>query len=528
MRIGALDLGSNSFHLLVVEARPDGSFTPLVREKEMLRLGDVVAASGRLTEEAVDRAVEVVGRFRAIAETNQVDELVAYGTAALREAENGPEAADRIEAETGVAVQVVNGIREAQLVFEAVRASVLMEPAPVVCADLGGGSLELALGDRYGLQYATSLHLGVARLTVELVRSDPPTHKDRARLRRRIEQELESVVPDLAARHPRQLVGSSGTMCALVRAAAALRDGSVPASVNQLSVSWSELESLFELVFSLGVEDRARLPGVDNRRAELLPAGAVVAESLLDLLGLDTLTASEWALREGMVLRVLRKHDRADLSGDPRAIRRASVLSLCRRSSWREPHARAVARMALELFEGTAPLHHGDEVDRELLELAALLHDVGEHVSRDGHARHSAYLIEHGGLRGFSPDEVRILACLARYHTRGRPRESFAPFEALGETDRSRVLRLLALLRIADGLDVSHAEVVGPITVELADDRAVIRAPARGEAELESWMFHRKRGLFEEVLGVPATLELSRAHHDEFEPEAFVPAAGHG
>jgi exopolyphosphatase/guanosine-5'-triphosphate,3'-diphosphate pyrophosphatase len=528
MRIGALDLGSNSFHMLIVETRPDGSFEPLVREKEMLRLGDVVAREGLLTEEAVKSAVEVVRRFRTIAETHGVEELVAYGTAALREAANGPEVTDRIESETGVRVQVVNGIREAQLIFEAIRSSVLMEPSPALCADLGGGSLELSVGDRYGLRYATSLHLGVGRLTAELVRADPPTQKDRNRLRRRIDEELSDVLPDILARGPRQLIGSSGTFCALVRAAAALRDGTVSASVNQLTVSEGDLRSLGELVFSLDEEDRARLPGIEARRAELLPAGYAVLEALLESTGLHAITASEWALREGMVLRTLNKHDRVDFSEDPRAIRRASVLSLCRRCNYREHHAAEVARMALDLFDGTATLHGLGDEDRELLELAALLHDIGEHVSRDGHSRHSSYLIEHGGLRGFSPDEVRMLTCLGRYHTRGKPRDTFPAWELLDEREKTRVLSLLALLRIADGLDVSHADIIGAITVRLEPGGAVIEAPARGEGELETWMFHRKHSLFEDVFGIPATLELKRARHDEFEPDAWIEAAGHG
>lgn len=528
MRVAALDLGSNSFHLLVVETRPDGSFVPIVREKEMLRLGDVVAKHGRLGDDSVAAAVDVVSRFRSIAEMNGAEEVVAYGTAALREAANGPDVVDAIEAETGVRVQVVNGIREARLIFEAIRASVLMEPAPVLCADLGGGSLELSVGDQFGLRYATSLHLGVGRLTAELVRSDPPTQKDRSRLRRRVEEELADVLPDILARAPKQVVGSSGTFLALCRASAARRDGAVPTSVNQLSVSAADLKAFGRLVFTLDAEERARLPGVDAHRAELLPAGVVVAETLLESVGLSSLTASEWALREGMVLKVLRRHDRADFSDDPRAIRRASVLSLCRRSNFREGHAAAVARMAVELFDGTVALHRRGAIDRELLELAALCHDIGEHVSRDGHGRHGAYLIENGGLRGFSPEEVRVLVTLARYHTRGRPRETFPPFEALGDDDRARVIDLLALLRIADGLDVGHAGVIGPITVALAPGRAAICAPARGEAELERWTFGRKAALFEEAFGIPAVLELSRSRHDEFEPDALAEAAGHG
>ncbi len=528
MRIAAFDLGSNSFHLLIVETRPDGSFLPLVREKEMLLLGEVVARLGYLDEESIAKAVEVVGRFRAIAESNGVTEVVAYATAALREAANGPQVADRIEAETGVRVQVVNGIKEARLVFEAVRASVLMEPSPVLCADLGGGSLELVVGDAAGVRYATSLHLGVGRLTAELVQDDPLSQKDRRRLAERVDSELAEVLGDVNRHRPAQLIGTSGTFCAIARGATALREGAVPPSVNQLSVAAADVAAFAELAFSLSVGDRARLPGIDARRAELLPAGLVVLTALLESTGIGALTTSEWAMREGMVLKVLRRHDRADFSEDPRAIRQASVLALCRRSNWRERHARSVARMALDLFDGTTSLHGGSPEDRELLELAAFLHDVGEHVSPDGHGRHTSYLIENAGLRGFSPDEVRMLSCLGRYHSRGRPKESFPAFEALGPAERERVLALLALLRIADGLDSGHGDVVGSIAVEVGEAQVVLRAPARGEAELERWMFVRKSALFEEVFGLPARLSLRLGRHDRFEPEALAPAAGDG
>ncbi len=520
MRIAALDLGSNSFHLLVVATRPDGSFEPLVREKQMLRLGDVVARHGSLTAESLDAAVAVVKRFRTIAEANHADELLAYGTAALREASNGADAVERIEDEAGVRVKVINGIREAQLIFEAVRASVLIDPGPALCADLGGGSLELSVGDRAGLVYATSLHLGVGRLTTELVGGDPPSAKSRSRLRRRIEAELGGVLGEILDKGPQQLIGSSGTFCALVRTSVALRDGAVPPVVNQLSITAKEVNDFAELIYSLPVTDRARLPGIDVRRAELMAAGVAVAQALLEVTGLPGLMVSEWALREGIVLSAIRKHDRADLSGDPRAIRRASVLSLCRRSSWREAHGRKVAELAVQVFDALAPVHGLGPGDRELLELAGLLHDVGEHVSRDSHGRHTAYLIENGGLRGFSPDEVRLLACVCRYHTRGRPRETFPAWEALSATDRRRCLAQLSLLRIADGLDVSHALVVSKLEAFVGRESVELIATARGDAELERWMFRRKKGLFEELFGRSLELSCVTEGHDEFEPLA--------
>jgi exopolyphosphatase/guanosine-5'-triphosphate,3'-diphosphate pyrophosphatase len=520
LRIAAIDLGSNSFHLLVVETRADGSFIPLVREKEMLRLGDVVARYGLLTEDSVTTAVEVVRRFKAIAEANGVDELLAYGTAALRAASNGTSAVDEIESETGVRVKVISGIREAQLIFEAVRASVVIDPGPALCADLGGGSLELSVGDRSGLVFATSLHLGVGRLTAEFVKSDPPTKKVVSKLREHVEEELATVMDDVLDAGPTGLIGSSGTLCAIVRAAAAIRDDAEPLSLNQLTVGIKDIAALSKLVFSLPAEKRARIPGIDAKRAELLPAGMAVAEVLMEETGFLELTACEWAMREGMILDAINKHDRADLTGNPRAMRRASVLSLCRRSVWGEAHGLSVAGVAMQLFDATADLHKLRGRERELLELSGLLHDIGEQVSRDGHARHTAYLIENGGLRGFSPEETNLLVCVGRYHTRGRPRESFPAFDALSRDDKSCCLWLLSLLRIADGMDVSHASLVQSLDAVITDDEITILAKVRGDAELEQWVFQRKKTLLEELCGRPVRFVAESVGPDEFDAVA--------
>lgn len=508
MRIAALDLGSNSFHLLVVETRRDGSFVPLEREKEMLRLGDVVAREGRLTEEAIEGAIETIRRFKTIAEVHHCDEVVAMATASLRQAANGPEVAERIEAETGVAIEVVTGIREAQLIYEAVRASVLIDPSPALFADLGGGSLELSVGDRFALTYATSLRLGVGRLTAECVHSDPPTKKDRGRLKERISKSLDGVLEDILACEPRLLIGTSGTFCALARGAVAKRDGAVPSYVNQLTVTKHELGALAEDIYEMPSSERARFAGIDARRAELLPAGMAVTEILMDRAGMSELTVSEWGLREGIVISTIGAHDRVEFSNDPRAIRRASVMSLCVRSRWPEAHSRQVAKLALELFDSTVALHGLDAEDRDLLELSALMHDIGEHVSRDGHARHTAYLIENGDLRGFSPTEIQMLACIGRYHVRGRPRDSFLAWEPLERKDKDRVLKLVSLLRIADGLDASRDAVIGHVGVESGSTNVEIIVSARGDAELERWMLQRKVPLFQELFELPVSLEV--------------------
>ncbi|MGH9102989.1 MAG: HD domain-containing protein [Acidimicrobiales bacterium] len=503
MRIAALDLGSNSFHLLVVEASPDGRFEPLLREKVMLRLGDDVGRLGRISEQRSAAAVDAVVRLVALARSAGAVEVVAKGTAALREAENGTELVDRIESESGVEVEVISGSEEARLVFLAVRASVVLEPSPALVADLGGGSLELVVGDQAGSRWSASARLGVGRLTTELVRDDPPSADDRSRLAGRVEAALAPLMPEVRRHGPRLLVGTSGTLVTLARMAAIRRGGPRPPSLNQLTVARAELEAVHDDLLRLPAAARSRLAGLDSRRAEIIPAGAVVLSELMSLFGFDELTVSDWALREGIVLDVLGTHDPAEWGGDPSALRMSSVMDLGRRCRFQEKHARRVTAMAETLFDACASLHRLDGSDRELLGAACLLHDIGEHVAADSHERHSAYLVMNGRLRGFSPEEVAALASIVRFHRRGAPHKAgFEPFEGLPPEWRERVVRMTALLRVADSLDRAHCGAVAALEVEVLADRVRLLLDAPGGAELETWGLRRKRELFEEVFGV--------------------------
>lgn len=517
MRIAALDLGSNSFHLIVVDVHFDGTFSPIVREKEMLRLGDLVARNGEIGEEGMARAIEVLLRFNRIASAHKADEVIAIATAAIREAKDGAEFARRAKAEAGISIKVVDGLFEAQTIFSAVRASVLIDPAPALAIDLGGGSLELMVGDQTGLVFATSTRLGVARLTAEFLDEDPPSGTQLRRLREHVEAELSPVIEEIAELKPRMLIGSSGTFACLARMAAAQRDGLIPESLNQLAVAEEDFRVLTKRILELSTAERSRLAGCDPKRAELLPAGILVLNYVMSELELDELVMSEWALREGIVISAINAHERAELGDDPRALRRASVLSLCRRSSWRQPHARQVATIAQDLFDQTIELHELDPVDRELLEYAALTHDIGEHISRTDHDRHTAYLIENGGLRGFSPDEIRILSVLGRFHYRGTPRPSNPAYALLGDTDRTRATQLAAILRVADALDAAHGIGVSDLHVTHEGSRWTIACGIRGDGELESWAFQRKKELFEKVFGVDLELVTHRVGRSEFD-----------
>ena len=499
MRIGAIDMGSNSFHLLVVDAHPDGSFDTLLREKEMLRLGDVVTRTGTIPGPDIDRIVETMRRFGTLATSIGAAELVACATSALREADNSAAVVDLVLEETGIAVEVISGRREARLIFSAIRESVALEPGPAVCFDLGGGSLEVMVGDNAGLLWSTSLHLGVARLAAQFLADDPPTPGELRRLKARVLEVLEPVAREVASFEPKLMVGTSGTFQDLARMATAHRTGTVPVAVNQLVVDRGDIAAVHERLLATAAGARAKVPGLDARRADQIPVGSQLLLAAMKLFGFEELMVGEWALREGIVLDAIRKHEVAEWTNDAEAVRRSSVLGLARRCNWDEAHATQVARLATTLFDQTLQLHRLGGGDRELLEHAAVLHDIGEHVAVEGHHKHTAYLIEHGKLRGFDPEDIAVLSTLGRYHRRNDPKLSFEPFGALSASRREDVLRLLALLRLADGLDRGHAATVDDLDVEVTKARVRLLVTARGDMDLEVWGLRRKRELFERV-----------------------------
>lgn len=507
MRIAAIDLGTNSFHLLVVEARPDGSFVPLVREKEMLRLGDEVARTGRVSRASFLAAVDTVRRFKALADHSRARAITACATSAFRDAANGAALAAAIEAETGVRARIVDGQEEARLIYTAVRQSVRVERKPLLGLDLGGGSLEVMVGDAADLWWADSLPLGVARLSAELVRHDPPSDGDRRRLQKRLGAALEPLAADLGARFGAAFarhgtaVGSGGTFCDLARMLVHRRTGALPLSVNQVSFRRHELEALNRTLWSSSSSARHRLPGLEARRADLVPAGSMVLLMAMELFRFNELTVSGWALREGMVLDSLARAGAEAAAAADTDIRLASVVALGRRCNWDEPHCRHVARLAGALFDATRRLHRLESEDRELLEHAALLHDIGEHVSVLAHHKHTSYLIQHGRLRGFSPGEVDALAALARYGSRGEPKPSHKPFKTLDAKARARVVKLAALLRVAAGLDRGRRQVVGSVAVDVGSGRVTLHIRSASDCELERWAASRQGDAFARAFG---------------------------
>lgn len=453
-RFAVLDLGSTTFQLLVADADQDGSLTPVLRDRVVLNLGRVLAEETRIPAEVAGRAAETARRLRDLAVRTGADRLIPLATSALRDSPDRGELEELFEGAIGAPVRFIDGREEARLTFAGVAASVALGEGATLLLDLGGGSLEVALADADGLRWGRSLPVGAGRLTGLLVAHDPPTREERKAVRAAVEEAVAPLVAEVDAAKPVRCIASGGTAGALARVLAAERWGTPPASLNQSELSVAELRDLTRELASLQLDERLRVPGVDERRAELLPAGGWILTAAAAAFDVKRLIHSEWGLREGAVLDALGLADGP--APAPAELRRRSVDRLVR--AWGEDpvHVEMVARIAGRLFDDTEPLHGLGTTERELLGHAALLHEIGVRVSPARLHKHGAYLVENAGLRGFDPDQVAVLASLVRFSRGKDPRPVYAPFAELPDEEREAVVVMSGLLRVA------HAIARGP------------------------------------------------------------------
>jgi exopolyphosphatase / guanosine-5'-triphosphate,3'-diphosphate pyrophosphatase len=508
MRIAAIDIGSNSIHLLVVDAAARGTFRVLDREKEMVRLGAETLREGRLNRQAMDRGLETLRRYRQLADSRGVEKVIAVATSAVREAANGDQYLARIGRELRLWPRIISGEQEARLIHRAVAHSVHLAEAPVLVIDVGGGSIELIVARGAKLEWAVSEKAGVLRLTETFLRTDPMSPADEVRLSRGITAALGSHLDRARAATPERVVGTSGTILALGALAHELETGRLPETLHHLAVSAASIHTLRERLVETDLRERLKLPGLDAARADIIVAGAVLLDESLKRVGARELTLCEWALREGVLLDYVQSHRRslarAARYPDPR---RRSVVQLAERCSHDDRHARHTTRLALQLFDATVHRHGGGQRERELLEYAAVLHDIGHHISYPAHHKHSYYLIKNGDLHGFDPTELEVLACVARYHRRGRPRRTHSAYGSLAKTARRTVRLLAGLVRLADALDRSHRQVVESVSVSERNGAIRIRCHATADCELEIWGSRRRSGLLERVLRYPIRID---------------------
>jgi exopolyphosphatase/guanosine-5'-triphosphate,3'-diphosphate pyrophosphatase len=518
MRIAAIDIGTNSVHMIVVQVRPDLSFEVIDREKDMVRLGAGGLDGRNLTPTAMSAALQTLAKFKRLADSHKVDEIVAAATSATREAENGGDFIAEVDRQTGIRIRVISGTEEARLIHLAAGYGVDVGGSTAVVVDIGGGSVEVTLGTASRLTLGHSFKAGVIRLTERFVQSDPLSPRDERRIVKHLGREMGAYLDQIAARGFDRVIGTSGTILSLGAMAAEGEAGRAD-ELRNLRVSAKALHRLRKRICAADIEERLRLPGMDPRRVDLSVAGSVLFDTIVRRLGADEFTLCDLALREGLVLDYIHRNS-ARIRKIERYpdVRRRSVIELGERCGYWTEHAQQVARLALTIFDQTRSVHGLSDREREWLEFGSLLHDIGVHISYERHHRHSYYLIKNGDLRGFDPRETEVIALIARYHRQATPKKSHDGYADLPGSLRRTVRTLSAMVRLAEGLDRSHAQALGGLDLYPRGDDYLARLRADGDAELELWAAHRHVAPLEKVLGKPIRFEVAGSDYKEPEP----------
>jgi exopolyphosphatase/guanosine-5'-triphosphate,3'-diphosphate pyrophosphatase len=523
MRIAAIDIGTNSIHMIVVLIRPDLSFEVIDREKDMVRLGAGGLDGRSLTHTAMTAALQTLAKFKRLADSHQVDEIVAAATSATREADNGGDFIAEADRQTGIHIRVISGTEEARLIHLAAGYGVDVGGSTAAVVDIGGGSVEVTLGTATQLTIGKSFKTGVIRLTERFVKSDPLAGRDERKLVKHVNREMGAYLDQIAARGYGRVIGTSGTILSL-GALAAAEGGTPPEDLRNLRVSAKALHRLRKRLVAADIEERLAIPGLDPRRADLSVAGSVLLDTILKHLGAEDFTLCDLALREGLVIDYIHRNSarirKVERYPD---VRRRSVIELGERCGYWSEHAQQVARLALSIFDQTRSVHGLGDREREWLEYGALLHDIGVHISYERHHRHSYYLIKNGDLRGFDPQEIEVIALLARYHRQATPKKAHDGYADLNGSLRRTVRTLAAMVRLAEGLDRSHAQALTGIDLYPRDDDYIARLRATGDAELELWAAHRHVGALEGVLEKPVRFEIAGSDYKEQQPHAQHP-----
>lgn len=500
-RLAAVDMGSNAIRFLAAEVDDKGRLTSLAEERVAVRLGHDVFLSGRLTAAAMDAAVAALASFRSRMDELGIASYRAVATSAVRESSNGAAFVDRVEAETGIALEVITGSEEARLVHLAVRSRVPLGTSQWILADLGGGSVEVSLVDRDGILWSESHTMGSVRLLEELAGSG----ESPGQFRRLLEEYAATLrVPSVARyRSPAGFIATGGNIETLATLAGE------PSPIPGVdSIPLPRLRAIIETLSRLSYRQRVEELGLREDRADVILPAAMVYERLAVLSAAASILVPHVGIKEGVLLDLAESV--ADRRQRPRRLEEEAVtgaITLGRRYMFDEAHALHVARLASSLFDQLRPLHRLDDEDRRLLVAAALLHDIGAYISYKKHHKHSYYLISESELPSFTPAQIAVIANVARYHRKSEPSADHESYSALSPADRARVDRLAALLRLADALDREHQQRVADVRTEVGNGTVRLRLLGAGDLLLEQWSLRRKSGMLERVFGVALRTE---------------------
>ena len=500
--VAFIDMGTNSIRLLLVRIEPaKGTFSILSEQKETIRLGENEFADHYLRPEAMQRAVLVCKQFVQMARSNSADQVIAIATSATREARNQREFVALLNEDARIKLRTISGIEEARLIYLGISRGVHLGDKNALMIDIGGGSTELIVGDQETHHHLDSLKLGAVRLASTFFLPDETGPVNAARyavLRQYVRNSSIRSMQKLEAYPFDMVYGSSGTLENLADIAIQMIEGRPREPEDTLT--FAGLVQVIEHLRALPLAERAKVPGINMRRADIIIPGAAIIHTLMEELQIPELRITDRGLREGLLVNYLQRSEHAQMVEEG-SVRMRSVLQLGRRCHFDEAHARCVADIALALFDSAKEigLHATKKRYRQLLEYSALLHDVGIFLSYNNHQEHSYYLIKNADLLGFDQTEIGIMASTAFFHRKKRPSDKHAQYQELEQGPKAAVSIMSILLRIAESLDRSHKNAVTQALFRRDGKKIFLEVTCDQDCQLEILGVHNHKKTFKKI-----------------------------
>jgi exopolyphosphatase/guanosine-5'-triphosphate,3'-diphosphate pyrophosphatase len=498
--IAVIDLGTNTFHLLIIEIDEKGSFYITEKYKELVKLGEDGIEQNEILPNAFARGIRAMENFRRIIDTRGAQKVLAYATAAIRSAKNGEEFIKQAWVAAKIPIKVINGYEEASLIYQGIRYGLTL-PAyqDVLFVDIGGGSVELIVGNRISAKFLKSLNIGAARALEYVKPSDPITPEQILVATRYFKDALQSTITELKEFELRTLIGSSGTFETL-GAMIALETGD-KFSIDNLNGFLFDLQQFLNIkhsILSRSRSERLAMNGMDPSRVDMILMGCILLDLLLKELNINEVMVSTYALKEGILVNYVETQRALQpLELYEQNFREKAIIQLAEKYNYAREHARLVAKIATLIFDQTHNLHRYGAHERELLQYASLLLDIGHFINRSGHHKHSQYIVQNSSIPGFTANEILLLSNLVRYHRKSLPSLEHMHFNLLYREHKELVKKLAGILRIATNLDRAHRLAVEDVRVSIQNKIIILGVKANKSIDLEINAAMQARELFE-------------------------------
>ncbi len=518
MKLAAIDIGTNSIHMIVVNVVTSHHFEVIDRVKEMVKLGVGVFATNRLSDRAYATGLDTIERYVQLADQLGVDDIITAATSATREAQNGEAFLKEVYRRTQIRPNIISGKEEARLIFLAVRNAIALQKGEkALVLDIGGGSTEAVVGSREDVLFGTSLQLGVLRLLdmfagqqADQASSQGPVG---AEARSVLESHIHFLAKDAIAQAKQigfdRVIGTSGTIRTLGEAAYIAAHDTSLQSVNAEAVQLEELSSLVSQLVQLKPSKREKIDGISSKRVDAIHLGGILLIKLLQMAKVKELTLCDASLREGLILDYLARNAQSisqsisqSVTDSPAQIglrhRKAAQLAYKYGADWESNQH--IAHLAQQLFEQTQSVHQLGTLEKDVLEFAALLHNIGQYLSLKAYHKSSRYILKRADPRGFTDEEMLLIGHVVRYHRKAHPKTKHKQFKRLSEQQKQTVWLLSGMLRIAVGLDRTKDQSVQTLSCQLSEEKLEITLKGRGDLDIGLWAAQCDRQVLEKAL----------------------------